>query len=347
MKEGASAQAAAGDPVVTVVVPSKLTTHARRVVMHSSTRHLTLGRGVARLFLATALGCFAASAQAQERKIEDLGIETVSLDTKDGVNIKCRWYPGNKGKDTVPIIMLHGYQGSGVVYDGLATALCLQGHAVAVPDLRGHGGSLTRLGSADPIELARMRPTDFAAMMLDVEAVKKFLMEKNNKGELNIEMLTVVGAEMGGALALRWAMQDWKWPQLQALKQGQDVKALVLLSPERSFKGINATDALSFPVIRDQMSIMLAVGGKDPSAVRDAKRIYSGWERNRPEPTQEEAALKKNLFWIEVDTNLQGTQLLDPRLGLWQQINGFLKLRLEDKKEQFAWRDRTSPLSRN
>lgn len=314
--------------------------------MQSSTWQVAWGRGAARLLLATALGCFAASALAQERKVEDLGIETVSLETKDRVSIKCRWYPGNKGKDTVPVIMLHGYQGQWAVYDGLATWLCQQGHAVAVPDLRGHGGSLTRIGSTDPIELDRMRPADFAAMMLDVEAVKKFLMEKNNKGELNIEMLTVVGADMGGALALRWAMQDWKWPQLQALKQGQDVKALVLLTPERSFKGINATEALSFPVIRDQMSIMVAVGAKDPAAVRDAKRIYSGWERNRPTPAPEEVVEKKNLFWIEVDTNLQGTQLLDPRLGLWQQINGFLKLRLEDKKEQFAWRDRTSPLSR-
>lgn len=299
------------------------------------------------LAAATTVGLGAPPAARAQRKEEPKvpPVETVTLETKDGVSLKCSWYAGTLGKEAVPIIMLHGAQGNRAMYDRMATILQLAGHAVAVPDLRGHGGSLTVIGRSDPIDPSTMRPQDYAAMLLDVEAVKKFLMEKNNKGELNIEMLTVIGADMGAALALRWAMQDWSWPQLPALKQGQDVKALVLLSPVRSFKGVNATEALAFPVIRDRMSIMVAVGANDPASFREAKRIYSGFERKRPEPAPEERVQKQTLFWIEVDTNLQGVQLLDPRLGLEASIKRFIDLRLVAKKSDFPWQDRKSPLA--
>jgi pimeloyl-ACP methyl ester carboxylesterase len=284
-------------------------------------------------------------AHGQQKKDEPPAMEVINLETKDGVNLKCAWYAGTKGKEAVPIIMLHGFQGQKEAYSRIATILQADGHAVAVPDLRGHGGSLSVTGVSAPIELDRMRPADFAKMLLDVEAVKSFLLEKNNKGELNIELLTVIGADMGAALALRWAMQDWSWPQLPALKQGQDVKALVLLSPVRSFKGVDASKALSFPIIRDQLSILVAVGADDPGSLRDAKRIYSGFSNKRPEFAPEEAAQKQTLFYIEVDTNLQGTQLLDPRLDLERKIKGFIDLRLVNKKDEFPWRDRKSPLS--
>ena len=79
----------------------------------------------------------------------------------------------------------------------------------------------------------------------DVEMCKAFLMEKNNNKELNIDKLCLVGAEMGAVVAVDWAARDWSWPILPGRKQGQDVKALVLLSPEWSFKGMTIGPAIN------------------------------------------------------------------------------------------------------
>jgi pimeloyl-ACP methyl ester carboxylesterase len=163
--------------------------------------------------------------------------EDVTLETSDGVGIRATWYAGvtNKGKESVPLIMLHGFDGSRGEYDGLAKALQLAGHSSIVPDLRGHGESKTQRGPAGPItlEAEKLRPRDMEAMTLDVEACKKFLMEKNNAGQCNIEMLCVVGAELGSIVAMRYAAADWSVPNLPAFKQGQDVHGLILLSPRK------------------------------------------------------------------------------------------------------------------
>ena len=86
-------------------------------------------------------------------------------------------------------------------------------------------------------------------MVNDIEACKRFLLRENNEGELNIELLTVVAAgEMGAVIGLNWVAMDWSWPILPGRKQGQDVKALVLLSPGQSFKGVTGAPGANAPV---------------------------------------------------------------------------------------------------
>ncbi len=71
----------------------------------------------------------------------------------------------------------------------------------------------------------------------DLEACKAYLMDKNNSGELNINKLVVIGAEMGSVLAVNWAAWDWHWPMLTTGKQGQDVKGSCLFHPLGRSKG--------------------------------------------------------------------------------------------------------------
>jgi pimeloyl-ACP methyl ester carboxylesterase len=278
------------------------------------------------------------------------------LDTKDGWRIHCMYYgpkPGiRKGKDTVPIILLHGWQGKGSEYDFLATGLQTYGHAIAVPDLRGHGRSITRRkpdGDFETIkheDTKKFGPADLKAMVQDVEAVKKLLVEKNNEGELNIDMLCVVGAEFGCALAINWAALDWSWPPTTAGKQGQDVKALVLLSPsQQNPRGYQCTTALNSDWIKKQLSIVIAVGSKDRTAYSAAKRIYSNMETARPKLIPEERERKQSLFFIEPETELQGTKLLDRNLPVNRVIVGFIERRILWYAPDYPWAERRSPLS--
>ena len=167
--------------------------------------------------------------------------EDVSLETKDGMTLKATFYPGSekekKNKETVPIIMVHGLEGQRGDYHSLATKMQEYGYASLVPDLRGHGQSKTQKrhdGSTVTLEAEKMNRVGLEDMFYDVLACKKFLMERNNAGELNIEQLCIVGAEFGSILAVRFAAYDWSLPDLPAYKQGKDVKALVLLSPHRA-----------------------------------------------------------------------------------------------------------------
>lgn len=304
--------------------------------------------------------CFGQRRPEEELKIPDP--VAITVETSDRVSIRCSYYAGGfvetagetkdkskiekkPGKEVVPIIMLHGWEGRRRDFDQLASTLQKRGHAVIVPDLRGHGDSTTvqlANGGIKEIELDRMRSTDMAGMLLDVEAVKKHFMDKNNAGEVNIELLCVIGADVGAIVAVNWSAYDWARRQLPAFKQGRDVKALVLVSPQESHKGFSLTKALSYPVIQKQLSIMLIVGEDDRTASREAKSIHSRLARFRDVPTDPKDL---DLVYLKPNTTLQGTQLINvPGLPLRDYIGTFIEHRLVRKAGDFPWTERKSPL---
>ena len=63
------------------------------------------------------------------------------LTTKDGVSLHCYFYPGTRKKESIPIMVIHGWEERGSQYAKLALSLQQKGHAVIIPDLRGHGFS--------------------------------------------------------------------------------------------------------------------------------------------------------------------------------------------------------------
>lgn len=269
--------------------------------------------------------------------------EEMEWETRDGVILKATFLPGTRGKDTVPVILLHAYEGSRNDYAGLARDLQAQGCAVVVPDLRGHGDSVKVKNSPRELKASTMPGTQFERMVtIDMEKIKSFLMKKNNKGELNIEKLCVVGSQMGAVVAMEWALRDWSWPKLPALKQGQDVKALVLISPEWSFRTLNAGKLLRYSNISNALSVLIVVGDKSKSAA-DAKRIDTMLERTRPKP---QAPKDRDLFKIDRKTSLQGIKLLnEPAFQVNKLIEQFIKLRLVN--QSYDWTERKDPRNRD
>jgi pimeloyl-ACP methyl ester carboxylesterase len=275
--------------------------------------------------------------------------EQLTLVAKDGVSVSCDYFPGGfvkagetvrkiDGKSVVPIIMVHGWAGQATDYERFALGLQNVGYAVVVPDLRGHGRSrvvMTPLGPVE-VDLDRVRLRELQSMILDIEAVKKFLLEKNNQGEVNIEMLGIIGSDVGALLAINWSVVDWSKRQLPAFKQGRDVKAMVLLSPEESFRGVQYRDALQHPVV-SAMPTLIAVGAGDSKITREADRLKKLLERNRRNA-------EESLVLVEAGTTLQGVQLLQPSLPVANEVWKFFQKHLAEQGARYPWSDRPNPL---
>jgi pimeloyl-ACP methyl ester carboxylesterase len=278
---------------------------------------------------------------AEEEEDKPLPPAEITLRTRDGVALHATFYPSKLGKEAVPVVLVHGEKGSGGDFKAFALELQKLGHAVIAPDLRGHGDStLTRAGD----RAAVLKPDDLANMVSqDMEAVKSFLVARNNAGELNIEKLCLVGAEMGSVVAIDFAARDWSWPVLATGKQGQDVKALVLISPEWTHRGLTINEAIEHPQVRSLLSVIIFAGDRGSKERRDAERLHKALERFHPAPLANDVAGTQSLFLRTFPTSLQGTQLLnESRLGVRQMVEKFIELRLVDVP--IPWRERKSPL---
>jgi pimeloyl-ACP methyl ester carboxylesterase len=301
----------------------------------------------------------APAAAAEDKPVKKATEETIPkpedlvLQTGDGLELTLTYYASAKGKQTVPVVLLHMWKQSRNDYKDLAPALQAMGYAVIVPDLRGHGDS-TRLKGArkdETLKAATMPPQQFTAMVTrDMEAIKEFLWERNNAGELNIDKLCVVGAEMGASVALNFALadavvQDRNRVLRSDYKLGHFVKALVLISPEPSFRGLPIRAATAYPAVQRDMAMLILVGKQDGKALKEAKGIHDIFEKYHPEPTGDNKIDKKTLFFGKLDTSLQGTMLLDPKFNVSAIIADFIYRRLvkSEESKEWTWKDRKVP----
>ena len=292
-----------------------------------------------------------AKSQKDEPKIPKE--ENLTLTTGDGLQLAITYYPSLKGKQAIPIVLLHGYKQSRNEYTGMAKTLQKQGYAVVAPDLRGHGES-TRISGArkdEKLDAKTMPPAQFSRMVTeDMKAVKDFLWERNNAGELNIDKLCVVGADMGASVALDFALFDAVGYQYRTvyygpLKLGRFVKALVLISPEWSFRGLPLRQATANAAVQSDIAMLILAGKRDSKAMSEAKRIHDVFERFHPTPTGDNKLDKQTLFLGGLDTSLQGTKLLDPRFNVTGLVADFLNRRLTKSPEsrEWNWKERKFP----
>ena len=262
--------------------------------------------------------------------------KVVTLRTDDGITIVATYYGSLLGKDAVPVILLHSSKGNRADLADLALELQRLGHAVIAPDLRGFGDSSPRAGGDRAAEL---RPGDYQAMVeQDLETVKRFLRERNNDGQLNIDKLCLVGIEMGSVLAVNFAARDWSWPVLAQGKQGQDVKALVLISPEWTFKGLRINEAVADPAVSRALAVLIVAGKGSSKPMHEAKRLYTALEKHHPMPPP--GSTNKQMLWLRTPpTTLQGMALVKEKSMLVDQmIAKFIELRLVD--QAIPWAER-------
>jgi pimeloyl-ACP methyl ester carboxylesterase len=283
--------------------------------------------------------------------------ESVKLVADDGAQIHCTWYPSpraaDNGKNVVPVIIVHGWGEGRSLYDGLARSLQSQGHAVIVPDLRGHGGSTVILTPVENRELRvavqgdtmkvsgkKMPPSDALTAMVryDLEAVKDFLTARNNAGELNIQLLCLVASEEGSIVALNWAAADWSWFQPAMMPPGSHVKAVALVSPAMVFQGVNLQRTLANHAIRDRLAVVIIFGEENTTANREARRLYMAFNRARPTVPSRDKIRKRDLVLMDVKSNQQGAELIDvDAFEVDKKIASFIHMRVVNRSRMHPW----------
>ena len=115
----------------------------------------------------------------------------------DGIALTANYFPSKLGIKAPVILMVHEKNQSSKDFEdpisdlkgqGLAEYMQAQGYAVMTFDLRGHGANIR-----GPVEAK-----DWKRMVDDLQAAYVFLVDRNNRGELNLSQLGVIGARRGG-----------------------------------------------------------------------------------------------------------------------------------------------------
>lgn len=317
---------------------------------------------VALMFAAVACspGLYAQNPQQPATKAmqDDRPIPTpadITLETKDKVLLKATYYAAptdgqGTGKSVMPFLLLHDWEGSRDDLQTFAQFLQRSGYAVLVPDLRGHGESISRAGGTAKLDCKKFRKSDMIAVLGDIERCKKYLVKRNNDGELNIDLLNIVAVGKSAVFAMDWTISDWSWPNRGAIKQGKDVKSLTLISPEKKVKNIGLSQSLRNPLFSGRagtnLPTLLLWSSNDDVAADESDSIYRSMEKGRPDLDKiddpDERLEMQTLFKAEIPKSFTGTELIrDNQVqGLRQHIVNFVETKVGSKKDDHRWQSR-------
>jgi pimeloyl-ACP methyl ester carboxylesterase len=300
---------------------------------------------VAAVLAMMALGLSPNAAMSQDdadQKAEGVpGVVTAA----DGWDIHYTYWESPMGKEAPVVILLHGKGQARLIWKALPLAkeLAKKQFAVIAVDLRKHGESKAPENASVQAKSDKLSKFDYEGMVLgDLEAIKKFLYAEHQALRLNMRKVGVVATDMSTAIALNWAQADWsKTPFDDApvasarTPRGQDVQALVLVSPVDSLSGVGTINATRF-LRATGISVLLLSSKKVSSETRTAAKMYS--QLGGAQQDEEE----KRIFNIGSDFKLSGTNLLARQPQLQAGAQKFLEDHV--MKHVAPWKDRQSRL---
>jgi hypothetical protein len=294
---------------------------------------MTIGRNLVRLAFVVGI-----SASVVGRAAAQVGdappSEPVNLITKDGVQLKATYFPGaarkgsTQAQQTTPVVLLHDHKSTRAVFNQLVAKLQAPAEAgaerphfaVIAVDLRAHGESTKQIlpnGALVDLDASKLSKEGLVAMArFDMEAIRSFLLEKNDAGELNLNKLCLVGSGMGASVAANWALLDWTIPPLAVGKQGQYVKGIVLISPRWSYNGLSLQEPMRFAPLKQNVAWLLICGEQDTKAKAEVARLEKQLERFHPLSEKKIGSnLRLGLETAFLPSSLQGDRLLDQSAG--------------------------------
>jgi pimeloyl-ACP methyl ester carboxylesterase len=194
----------------------------------------------------------------------------------DDVTLATSYYPGKPDPGTPAVLLVHDRDRSSKDFEdpiselkgkSLAEHLQSLGYAVLAFDLRGYGANTRRV----------MSDRDWRDMVDDLQSAYQFLVDRHNRGELNLARLGVVALGEGANLAAAWAYL----PGGAVSHEGRvtDLAGLVLVSPMPTGQGY------TFPTLMNSIApripVLLIAGERDGPSHEVVKRVRANVEKTR------------------------------------------------------------------
>jgi alpha-beta hydrolase superfamily lysophospholipase len=158
----------------------------------------------------------------------------LELRSVDGWALRAVWEKAQEGKPT--LVLLHGTGQRKEDWRAFARALARAGYGYAAVDLRGHGASRVS-PSGETITYKKLRAlknvNDYEDMTRDVEATVASL----TGAGVPEETIAVMGAEVGGSIAVKYAAVHAKVPFVIVLSPGLAWQEIPIVNAVRAFKG--------------------------------------------------------------------------------------------------------------
>ncbi|MFO0060686.1 MAG: alpha/beta hydrolase [Planctomyces sp.] len=280
------------------------------------------------------------------------GVQDLVLPTPDGWQIHCTYYESPAGRESACVIMLNSTDGvvakdtrNRRFFQPTAVALQKAGFAVITADLRKHGDSVPMSPTGEPLPV-KIGPADYALMASgDLESIKAFLMEQHRTEKLNIRKLSIVAFGSSCMVAAAFTVEDWAktpYPDAPTLDQrtprGQDVRALVMYSPNASVKGINTAGILK-TVKGLAVPIYVVAGGANKTDKADAEKVFKGIELKGEQ-------FKESRKMLLTSTPTHAEAFLEGSLAATTQKDIIDFLTKNAKDLELPWRDRTDRRSK-
>jgi len=252
------------------------------------------------LVAALALGAAAAPApKAAKPAGPSLPGEPVELKTVDGWALKAMFAPSVPGKMT--LLLLHGTGQRKEDWKRLAFPLTRAGYGVMAVDLRGHGESRVS-PSGEELTWKKLRATptanDFADMSRDAEAAVAWLAGQG----VPEDSIGLIGSEVGGSIAIRYAATHHKVPLVVMLSPGMRWQEVLTPNALRALKRAIPTPVLMVYSEADKRSSkevpILHAFAKAAVGERHATLISVPQERGTRMFTAQRALVGRVIDWL-------------------------------------------------
>ena len=201
---------------------------------------------------------------------------TFKLHSFDGTVLAASYYPSKLASSAPAVVLIHEVSRSRKDFEepvaelkgqGFAEHLQRERYAVVSVDLRGQGQNPRH----------ELNANDRASLVSDLQAVYMFLLDRHNRGDLNVGKLGVLGLGAGGNLAAAWAFQPGAAVSVEG--EASDLNALALISPLSQGSGYSLRQII--PQLAPKVPIALLTGGKDEASKDAVESVRGVVERER------------------------------------------------------------------
>ncbi len=237
---------------------------------------------------------------------------TFKLISYDRTPLAATYYPSRLTTTAPCLLLIHEKDRSSKDFEepigelkgqGLAEYLQGQGYAVLTFDLRGHGANLRRPLTAK----------DWKSMVGDLQAAYMFLVDRCNRGELNLSKLGVIGVGEGANLAAVWAATPGGAVSMEG--RISDLGAMVLVTPLPDGEGVSLREVMAQVAAR--VPVLLMVGERDVVSADPVLAVKASIERIRNNSVE------------TFPTSLHGFKLLRLEPKTTGVVSRFLELRIK------------------